>query len=106
MKILKSWTSILTLVLWCSVQLIDVCHHVFEEHEQICEIGEEHFCEPHCELEICDLCTVVHGASITSSYYVSSKVVLNPNRHKSFYKSVDNRLFQPVGNPRGPPIVV
>ena len=58
-----SFISFCLLTLWLSVQCIDAWHHIHEIHESDCTAETSHYCEPHAELELCDLCTIVHGAT-------------------------------------------
>jgi hypothetical protein len=71
MNSMRRWTSLLLLVIWTGIQMADLYHHAHEEAEVHCEVDGDHFCETHLELELCGLCTVVHGnADIKSEFSV------------------------------------
>ncbi|MBO6516719.1 MAG: hypothetical protein JJ975_09225 [Bacteroidia bacterium] len=52
------------LLFWVSLQTADILHHLHEEVEETCQIGEEHICAPHHEAEMCELCVLVHGEQV------------------------------------------
>jgi len=48
------------LVVWISIQTVDVVHHFTHQHEEVCETEGSHVCEDHVEVEVCDLCAVLY----------------------------------------------
>jgi hypothetical protein len=102
----KQIIATLLLTLWCGVQLVDALHHMHEEHEDLCTNATEHFCEPHAEIDVCGLCTVVH-ASITPSPVSESYKPLYPIQSIfPHFESIVVSFYKEKPDARGPPHMV
>lgn len=63
------------LLLWSSVQAVDVWHHIHEIHEAECTAEVDHYCAPHAEVELCGLCSVIHGNAVQTEAFQASERV-------------------------------
>ncbi|MFT5725421.1 MAG: hypothetical protein ACI9JN_002546 [Bacteroidia bacterium] len=91
------------LVLWCSVQVADAIHHIEESHESSCDIGDTHMCHPHGELEICDLCTIVHGNAEFVTSFSSNTTLIASKTVGCRLISIEANATYRLNSTRGPP---
>ncbi len=103
-KSIKHILSIAMLVLWCSVHVIDILHHLEEhEEEEVCEVGNSHFCQPHLELHSCDFCSIIHNNDLLVDYYNRVFVSRFSKQITTFYTSQFVGTSVKIIKGRGPP---
>lgn len=94
------------LLVWISIQTIDVIHHFSHHHEEVCETEGSHVCEDHAEVEICDLCTVLHqGYDIEQPSFAGYVTLVKTDYHTFNVTSNYNITPSCLWN-KGPPVSV